>query len=203
MPKTQIQNQQIKEERIESIITVAAQVFAVHHYGSITIDDITSQANCSHGLFYHYFSSIDELFHQTIETAIKEIKPIVEEVDLATPPYFVKLEKIIESFIQILKGSNESKVSYLYLLLNMRLRVNEVPPPPDEVKNMNRKPINIIIGELIENAQKEGTAKQGDVKEYTISLIALLKGLSYNRLYVGADKFICPSAQTILNLIRS
>jgi AcrR family transcriptional regulator len=69
MPKTPEQNQQIKDERRANILNTALRLFALYGYDSIVINDITREANCSHGLFYHYFKNKVDLFLELMKIA--------------------------------------------------------------------------------------------------------------------------------------
>ena len=93
MPRTGEANALLKDERKESIMDAALRLFSISGYDTITINDITKAAHCSHGLFYHYFASKEELFHAIMEQTRKP-KEINHECDFEneTPKY------IIESF---------------------------------------------------------------------------------------------------------
>ena len=55
MPKTKEQFEQIRNERINTILESALTLFAYKGYDAVNLDEVTKEANCSHGLLYHYF----------------------------------------------------------------------------------------------------------------------------------------------------
>ena len=57
MPRTLEQNEQIRLERINIIMTSAMYLFATKGYDSTTLDEIAKDSGCSHGLLYHYFKN--------------------------------------------------------------------------------------------------------------------------------------------------
>ena len=66
----------------------------------------------------------------------------------------------------------------------------------------NAKPLYIIFNELIDEGQKDGDFLNDEPpKVYAISLLTMIKGLAYNRLYIGYKDFICPSAEIMMNLV--
>lgn len=86
MPRSFLENKRIKEIRYEKIITTSLRLFSEKGYENVTIDMITSEAKVSHGLFYHYFSSKQEildilekkckkLFYEKFELAYKKYGP--------------------------------------------------------------------------------------------------------------------------------
>ena len=70
MPRTDEQNQLIKDRRRAKIIRSAIRVFAENGYEKVSVDDITDAANCSHGLFYHYFSNKPAIFNALVNEAV-------------------------------------------------------------------------------------------------------------------------------------
>jgi len=67
MPRTKEQNKLIKDKRKNQIMGVALKLFCEHGYDVICVDDICKKAHISHGLFYHYFSSKEDIKSVIIE----------------------------------------------------------------------------------------------------------------------------------------
>ncbi|MBO7187363.1 MAG: TetR/AcrR family transcriptional regulator [Clostridia bacterium] len=57
----EIKKNQRKEVRKKKILDGALKAFCERGVDSTTIDDICDKVKCSHGLFYHYYKSKDEL----------------------------------------------------------------------------------------------------------------------------------------------
>ena len=171
MPKSREQNQIIKDERKEAIIRSATELFAFKSYKNITIDDIAKQTKCSHGLFYHYYSSKEELFHDIMNHSIKEISKVINISNSETNPD-AKLSNIIQNFLDILKNQEDYLVYILYMLLNLRLQEGAIPK--SKTKNANgEKPVNRHIYDLIIEGQKQNQFLEGNPKEYTICFYLL------------------------------
>ena len=85
--------------RRETIISGAIQLFLLHGYDGVTIDEICAFTNSAKGSFYHVFSSkedlalqlIDEVWHETqtrmAETFAKEKNPLTRIKDELTYSY--------------------------------------------------------------------------------------------------------------------
>lgn len=202
MPKTKLQNEQIKLERYNHIIDVSIVIFAFRYYGSVSVDMITKEANCSHGLFYHYFKNKEDLFHQMMDKIIDGVELWLTPIPLEHQPAKYSLIDILKMFTNGLKGDNDIFACTTYLLLNLYFK-SSLPKPP-EIKGSNsirRQPFFKIVTYLIEKGQEEGGIVDGNVRELTIALLSLMKGLSYNRAVLGHEKFICPSPEILTRLL--
>lgn len=62
MPRLPEQNQAIKDRRRSKLLDAALKLFATKDYRDVTVDDITKASRCSHGLFYHYFPTMEAMF---------------------------------------------------------------------------------------------------------------------------------------------
>jgi AcrR family transcriptional regulator len=68
-----------REERDRQLLEVAASVFAEKGYRHTSVAAITERAGVSHGTFYNYFESKEDVFMQLIELYFKQFEVIVEE----------------------------------------------------------------------------------------------------------------------------
>lgn len=201
MPKTREQCQEIKDERRESIIETCVKLFSYHDYQSVSVDTITKAANCSHGLFYHYFTSKEHVFDATLQYALANIHGVVyRNYDDNQPPKEA-LTNIINSIVEILSSKVDDIIAELYLLINLHLKTNwQVHIKPTLMTK--QKPLFHVMIEKIENGQKDGSFEKGSAREYAIALMSMIKGLAYNRLHLGYDRFTCPSTHILMNVLK-
>ncbi|MHB8895918.1 MAG: TetR/AcrR family transcriptional regulator [Candidatus Geothermincolia bacterium] len=68
-----------REERDRQLLEVAASVFAEKGYRHTSVAAITERAGVSHGTFYNYFESKQDVFMQLIELYFQQFEVIVEE----------------------------------------------------------------------------------------------------------------------------
>lgn len=202
MPKSREQNLQIKEERRNSILVSSLYLFAFKGYGGVNIDDITKVAKCSHGLFYHYFSNKEELFHTVMHELVEEkAKKLQQGLDFTQKAKFA-LNDILTRLLEGLKSKDDNLICVLYLLFNLHLEKDNIPKPIEsDIKK--KKPIKIFdaLYNLIQKGQDDGDFLPGNPKIYTITIMSLINGLTYNRLCLGQKKFICPDASIIMNIL--
>ena len=200
MPKTKEQCQLIKDKRRKEILVAATSIFAFNNYQSVTTDTITKSLKCSHGLFYHYYKNKEDLFNDVVDTAIDVIKNLIDFSEVNNLSAKDALRKIFGHVLELMAGKDDYINSCLYILFNLRLQIDEVPQTEECLQKCQLA--SNKVRKLIELGQKEGTILEGDPSEYTISLIALIKGLLYNRLMVGSAKFCCPNINTVMNLVE-
>lgn len=65
-PSARIQRK--RNQRVESIVRTAAQMFGEYGYYAVNLDDVADQLDVTKGSLYYYFSSKDELGTTAIET---------------------------------------------------------------------------------------------------------------------------------------
>src|SRR5258708_29557650 len=71
MPRTEEENQIIREERRKRLLNVAAQVFARKGLAGTRIADIAAAGEMSQGLIFRYFASKEDVFAAVIERALQ------------------------------------------------------------------------------------------------------------------------------------
>ncbi len=60
--------------RAEHILSVALQLFAERHYGTVSVRDIAEACGINAGLIYYYYENKDELLRRALEHAIAELQ---------------------------------------------------------------------------------------------------------------------------------
>lgn len=59
------------QERAESLMAAAIDLFTERDYASVTIQDITRRAGVTHSLVYYHFKNKEELFNQAVTNLIQ------------------------------------------------------------------------------------------------------------------------------------
>lgn len=162
MPRTPLQFQQIKDERKASILKGAIPLFALYGKDEVSIDLICAKAKCSHGLIYHYFKNVDEVFDAIVKSKpynslLEDILKVNEESSS-----FEKLILISEKLVQIADESKEY-VAFAEIMIE------------DSGKNS----ISKTLLKLIDSAQKDGEIVAGNPADVLNCFLSLLKGIYY------------------------
>ena len=98
MPRTAEQNDKIKLERMNDILAASLKLFSVVGSNNVSVDLITETVNCSHGLFYHYFKNVDDIYKVVLESANKFDFEDFKIDEIMDSEGFEWLKKIAEYF---------------------------------------------------------------------------------------------------------
>lgn len=198
MPKTKEQFEQIRNERINTILASALTLFAYKGYDAVNLDEVTKAANCSHGLLYHYFKGKEELYQAVLE---KIVYPRSGEA-FANVNHDQKAKFVIQDMLDVttklLKSPNDENVQMLYLLLNTHLQKSL-----KVIKKTDSGHTYLFSWtlEIIEKGKQEGDFKDYNTNELAIALLSLLKGLAFNRMHIGHKRFVCPRSEIMMGIL--
>jgi len=202
MPKTKEQNEQIKIERYNRIISACAKLFSSNGFDSVTIDDIAKESDSSHGLLYHYFHNKEEAYNIMLTKIIDDFENVLKNVNFETCSAKETIQEFTSVITKKLKSSDDSFCSNLYLLLIIQLKSPNRPRHKSkEELPIRRQPLFKIINQVVEKGKSEGAFINEDTYKQSIAYLSLIQGISYNRCLCGYKRFICPSDETILNLL--
>ncbi len=198
MPKSKEQFEAIKEERRQAILNGSLYLFALQGYNKTTMDEISKYVECSHGLLYHYYPTKDGLFEELLNGVIKEKqREIINNIDIEEPAKFL-IKDLLDAYLSALKNENDEYACVIYLLLNIHLQKKYMP----KIKNVDQR---FRIGDLFINAIEKGkeTAvfKNDNTRDLVIAILAMLKGLAFSRINMGAKDFRCPSSEIISRMV--
>ena len=152
-----MKNDKPKTDRRSGILHGALKAFCKKGYDGTTVDDIVNKAGCSHGLFYHYFSSKKEVFDEIIR--------------FRTDSYFNRLVSAVKNksnsrekrraitqslFDEIKNDENYSYYFYFLVSSGFSLKDKKLPPPPkDENGNFKPRPVD-FLKDIFAEGQKSG-----------------------------------------------
>lgn len=201
MPRTVEQNNQIRNERINSILTSAMFLYATKGYDSTTLDEIAKVAGCSHGLLYHYFKDKNGIYDYLVDNvAFPMITKLMESINFKQKAKFVLYDSL-NMIMKALKSEDDQYAWAINLLISLDLSIVEGTKSTIVSKSKNKKVFS-WISLTVERGQLEGDfSKDKNVREVTASLLCFIKGLAYSRTRLGSKKFICPNVQIPLSMV--
>ncbi len=176
-PLNEQQLEQIRNERKNQIMKAAIKVFAENGIKLTKISMIAKEAGTSHGLLYHYFTSKEEVLHQSLEWAM-ETATIQENMEKLNALELPALEKI-KTFATF--AFEESNGDIFRVIQN----IEKSPEVPEHTKKMVENAGSIYIELLIpffEQGQREGTVVDGDVRELVHIFLTVISGIIIDSL---------------------
>lgn len=201
MPRTEEQNELIRNERISNILISSLYLFANKGYDATTLDEIAKDAGCSHGLLYHYFKDKYNLYNHTVnEVAFPIIFTALENANRNQKAIFV-LRDIFDAFIRELKSDDDQFAWALNLLISVEFSLVDGKKTIRVSKEKNDR-IFLWLNKVIEKGKEEGDIpKNKNSRELTAMIICLMKGMAYIRMKLGHKKFISPDISIIMDMV--
>ncbi|OZB98675.1 TetR/AcrR family transcriptional regulator [Paenibacillus sp. XY044] len=114
MPRTQEENERIRQQTKAKIRDAAMELFMRKGYHATSIDDVSKHAGVSKGLLYNYYKGKEELLGTMVEARIEELIQVMEKAEaLETPAE--QLRHIVEGAIENVQRFPEVFRFYLHL----------------------------------------------------------------------------------------
>lgn len=198
MPKTKEQNEKIKSQRKQAIITSALELFATKGFENTSIDDIAKFVNCSHGLIYHYYKSKYEILDVILVFGEKWVNSfLIEQLSIEGNAYD-KMLNLTEKLIVSL--SNDKKLSnYFKVVLEAIIFQQTKTESTLFDKLINSQHFSRLI-EIINQGKEEGIFINKDTDKLLKYYLMILKGILVDAIqhhYFGT----LDDANIIVNLL--
>ena len=191
MPKTKNRCDEIKDERRQQILNCALELFCENGVSATKIDDIAKMAEISHGLFYHYFKTKDEIFIELFFDGHKHYSEfadwILSHSNLPAKEKFIVLtDRMLETI------ANDKNVG-LHLCLRQNLKLikkdyEEVltkaltEPGRDHKAYKDRAQQMKVFEDLFIEGQNDGDFLDGDPKELLHFYWTIINGITLDKL---------------------
>lgn len=201
MPRTKEQNNIIRNERINNILTSSLYLFSNKGYDATSLDDIAKDAGCSHGLLYHYFKDKYYLYNYLVNNvAFPIISKSIASVNLDQKAKFA-LRDFFTILVKELKSNDDQYCWAVNLLISVDYSVVQGTKTIRVSQEKNDRIFNWLFN-IVEKGKGEGDIPiTKNSREITAAIICLMKGMSYIRMKLGYKKFIAPDVSIIMGMI--
>lgn len=198
MPRTEAQNQQIRDERQEQILQAAMKVFARRGMAAAKISDIASEAGLSHGLVYHYFKSKEEIFFTLVKKALQGSASVIQYAQQQEGSPLQKLRWLTQMILQNITGEG----AYLFLIMMQAFTSDGIP---EEVKQMMDDELAFSAIKatlpLIKAGQLTGEILQDDPEILAVLYYSFIQGLAISKIQWKDCPM--PDADMILRVLKA
>lgn len=131
----------VSDERRHELIRLGRELFSVHPYDALSVDDIAATAGVSKGLLYHYFPSKRDFYVAVVSAAAEEMR------ELTTPdPTLPPLEQLVQGLEAYFDYAEHHAEGYRAVLLGGIGSDEEVRQIADEMRALNAQRIFDGIG---------------------------------------------------------
>lgn len=185
MPRTPIQFQQMKDERKLSILENALPLFALNGKDGVSIDMICQKAKCSHGLIYHYFKNVDQVYQELLTSdTYKNINESLNGFEAEDDAYshFEKLTKKLQNVVK------ESRIAVCFALII--------------ISDDGKKSLHSDLLKIISQGQEDGLITGGNPTDIVDTYFLVFKGLYQSLLNQKHPNVRVPSIDNILKIIK-
>lgn len=193
MPRTAAQNAVIRDKRKTKIMLKTLKLFATKGFDEITIDAISNESNCSHGLVYHYFEKKDDIFNALIELQKEEYEESVFPKEAALSVGGLEGLKIVCDYYESLKNLGKNHLFFAKINLN-----RDYSTYTSTVELNGESSLN-TISELFKQAAERGQISDGS-EETALSFADYLNGV-LSRLIFGKEKMAELPSGTLFSFI--
>lgn len=174
MTKRKEQLKIIRDQRSEELSNAALNIFARKGFAATKISDITSSANLSYGLFYHYFQSKEHLYVTLVSSILDLFIETMTEIENRADTPKDKLAWLTELTFS---GSLEHALNRHLLVIEAHQSDFLSDDVKQEFITKYTTSMNVLC-RIIEQGQKDGLFIEGDPMELAIYYQSLTQGLT-------------------------
>ena len=198
MPRTEAENQRLRERQRANILDAALRVFA-RSGPSASMSEIADAAGVSQGLAYRYFASKEEIYFALVARAMQDGLSEPEIARLMSGSPWERLEALLSRIVNVRREHPE----FFQLLYHV---LSDDAVPTELRAQMNERGMFLAseLHKLIVEGQAAGEIARGDPYQLVVALLAYLDGLTRISLYDPQRfKEHFPDASIIMRIFRS
>ena len=198
MARNAEQNQQIKDERQQQILSCAVKLFATRGLAATRVSDIAKAVGMSQGLLYHYYPSKEDIFVDIVRMAFLKMNAAARALETQKQSVKDKLGFAVPKILNDLERSED--FAWYSTLITMASISDAIPPEAAEIIRKEREVPYLAMTRIFRQGQKEGSVRQCDAKALSLVFWSAIKGLALQKTYVGKS-YRSPDASVLLDLI--
>ena len=197
MPRTNKQNEKIKDRRKSQILKAALALFCEKGYDNVSIDDVCKKCRISHGLFYHYFDTKEAIKNEFYE----EGKEKRDEADsMLNNPHlrgYEFIEKSVQMLLQIIKTEPAACFFVYWEFSELLTSINSYK----DLKNkLSDHPVLKKTLKEIKEGQKRREVTPGVPEEILLTYISCIVGISFMKMRNKSNVDLIPNDDVIMNI---
>ncbi|MBO5067961.1 MAG: TetR/AcrR family transcriptional regulator [Clostridia bacterium] len=201
MPKIEEQKNVARCDRKNQIVHAALKVFCEKGFDGATVNDIVKKAKCSHGLFYHYFNSKNEIFNAVTEYRGKNMMDFLDQVISTKDNYVEKLFKLTKYTFDNIKNDEIFAYRYYFFVSTVFAKAESGMLPPK-----CKTPPHIKMFSFFEDGIKSGDFRSDyQAKECAKLYNSIIQGATLNFILCPKEfkrDFEFPSIEFVIDIFK-
>jgi TetR/AcrR family transcriptional regulator len=198
LAKNKEQNEKIKDERRERILSVALRLFATNGLAGTKVADIAAAAEMSHGLLYHYYRSKEEIFVELIRSAFEKMNSAALALEQLPLPPTEKIRLAIEKLFEGLESHEDT--GHYHLLIAVATASDAIPEEAKQIIQAHNQVPYEVMTRIIQAGQQDGTIICAyDAAQLSLVFWTSIKGLCIHKAAHGSN-FKAPPPELLMNL---
>jgi len=197
MARTKQQNQRMRDDRREAILSGAVKLFATRGLAATKVADIAAAVGMAQGLLYHYFSSKEDIFVEIVRRAFTRLNTAARNLERAPQPPRDKLELAATQILKdLVQGEDFGWYSTLISLASIS---DAVPAEARAMIGRERDVSYEVVARIVRAGQKAGTVRSGRAEDMALVFWNAVKGLALQKAALGRD-FRAPHWSALTNI---
>lgn len=182
----------------ETLLAVAAELFACQGYRATTLDDIAGELGLKKASLYHYIKSKEELLCEIYQQIFDRIEAAVAPNAALTVPADERLRRMIHSHIQVVAAERDS----------LSVTFQEEAELPEDLQRaivQRKRAYEALFEKVIADGQREGVFRPGSVRLMVLALLGMCNWMHkwYQPEKFNVDELAAEFALTLESGIRS
>lgn len=196
MPRTEEENQRIREDQKKNILEGAIRAFARNGFPATKMADIAAEANVSYGLVYHYFPNKEQVLADLTDMAVQKVAELTQQALEMPGTPLDRLHWVVSMILQHLQKKPEAMMVFHRLAAekSSRYECRELVSRFDIL-------FTEALGHLIVEGQEAGQIARDNPALLVTALQACFRGLTYCAMKGGCEQAF-PDADILLRLLK-
>ena len=194
MPRTKEAFRQIRDERKEQILHIAAVVFASKGIASTKIEDLAEAAGVSQGLLYRYFANKEGVFAELLERAAQGAVKLAQAALNYPGTPWERLRWMTEQFLQ---GMSQEPTYYQLISQALALsgRTHEILHEMEDMRE--------ALHQLVVEGQAVGQVSERDPDQLVLLYFCCLYGLAAG-MALSSNELTAhfPDADAVIQILK-
>jgi AcrR family transcriptional regulator len=179
-----LQNERMRDERRQAILSCAVRLFATRGLAATKVADIAAAVGMSQGLLYHYFRSKEEIFVEIVRQAFERMNTAAR--DLERLPLTPR-QKVVQAATTLMRTLEEHEnFSWISVLISTASISDAVPAEARAIIRRERDVPYRVVARLARAGQRDGSFDDGRPDDLALIFWTTVKGLALHRLALGS-----------------